>query len=118
MMFARFGALALAAGLTACASTPEPFGIVVGNTTVQEINARFGAPDCEDVGTGDIRVYKYFAARTTSGMPYVSIKRPVPGLNGNNSTAEYLTITINVDAQGIVTGESHKETISSDRPVC
>jgi hypothetical protein len=119
MMFARFGALTLVAGLTACVSAPDPFRIALGNTTVQQIVARFGAPECEDVGPSGIRIYKYFAARSTSGMPYVSVKRQVPGaLDGSNQAAEYLMITIDIDRQGIVTGESHKATIAPDRPRC
>ncbi|HSZ73184.1 MAG TPA: hypothetical protein VK779_00070 [Rhizomicrobium sp.] len=118
-MLARLGALCLAIGLMACASTPEPVRLEVGRTTVQQVVALFGAPECEDVGPGDIRVYKYFAARTTDGMPFVSVKKQVPGaLDGSNYTAEYLTITIDIDAQGIVTGVSHKTTYAYDRPSC
>jgi len=118
-MFARFGALALAAGLTACVSAPDSPRIEVGNTTVQQIVAWFGAPECEDVGPSGIRVYKYFAARTTNGMTFVSIKKQPPGaIDGSNPIAEYLTITIDIDRQGIVAGVSHKATIEADRPRC
>lgn len=118
-MLARFGALSLAIGLMACASTPEPVRLEVGRTTVQQVEALFGAPECEDVERSGIRVYKYFAARTTDGMTFVSIKKQVPGaLDGSNYTAEYLTITIDIDAQGIVTGTSHKTTYAHDRPSC